>query len=303
METHTRRPRLGPEGRSTRPRPRWRWASLLLLASALVTACGTTSTSGPSNRATAAAESGPTAPPAVTPSIAAASPTPSVTPTVRVLFIGNSLTFINGLPQMFAELAQAGGFQVDVEMSAVGGWSCADHAAAAVTLDLIAAGGWDYVVLQERTNLPAIPEEREALMYPAVRQLDREIRAGGARTVLFMAWAHHEGIPQAGLPDYASAQAAVEAGYLEIAEEIDALVVPVGPAWKAAVERDRSLVLWQFDGVHATAEGTYLAACVFYAVLLGESPEGLDYTAGLPDERARALQSVAAQVVAEYAEW
>jgi hypothetical protein len=266
----------------------------------VVAACGAAPTSEQQRVPTT--EPVPTARTAVSPTIEAPSPTPSVAPAIRVLFIGNSLTFVNNLPQTFAELAQAGGFQVEIGVSASGGWSCADHAAASVTLVKIANGCWDYVVLQERSSLPAIPEEREALMYPAVRDLDRQIGAIGARTVLFVGWAHHEGLAEHGLPDYASAQTAVEAGYREIADEIGALVVPVGPAWREAVEREPSLMLWQFDGVHATVEGTYLSACVFYAVLLAESPEGLDYTAGLPQERAGLLQTIAAEVAAEYAQ-
>jgi hypothetical protein len=34
----------------------------------------------------------------------------------RVLFIGNSLTYTNDLPDMFAKLAQSGGQRVEVEM-------------------------------------------------------------------------------------------------------------------------------------------------------------------------------------------
>jgi len=40
---------------------------------------------------------------------------------LRVLFIGNSYTFQNDLPAMFAELMRSGGYKVEVDMSAVGG--------------------------------------------------------------------------------------------------------------------------------------------------------------------------------------
>jgi hypothetical protein len=36
---------------------------------------------------------------------------------------------------------------------------------------------------------------------------------------------------------------------------------------------------------------------VFYAALFGESPEGLAYTAGLPEEEAQFLQRIAAETV------
>jgi hypothetical protein len=42
--------------------------------------------------------------------------------------------------------------------------------------------------------------------------------------------------------------------------------------------------------------GSYLAACVFYAKIFGESPVGVNYSAGLADETAAYLQQVAADV-------
>ena len=92
-------------------------------------------------------------------------------------------------------------------------------------------------------------------------------------------------------------QAAIEAGYLEVAGEIGAAVAPVGVAWQRALEEHPELELWQRDGSHPSPEGTYLAACVFYATLLGTSPEGANYLAGLPGETARFLQAVAVETV------
>ena len=92
-------------------------------------------------------------------------------------------------------------------------------------------------------------------------------------------------------------QAGIEARYLEVAGEIGAMVAPAGVAWQRALEGDPQLELWQRDGIHPSPEGTYLAACVFYATLLGQSPEGASYLAGLPEETARFLQAVAAETV------
>ena len=74
-------------------------------------------------------------------------------------------------------------------------------------------------------------------------------------------------------------------------------VVPAGDAWQSALKKDPSLVLWQEDGIHPTEAGTYLAACVFYAVIFKESPEGLSYRGNLSKEMARELQAVAAKKV------
>ncbi len=46
----------------------------------------------------------------------------------RVLFIGNSYTYVNDMPMVFADLAESDGRQGDVGMLAGGGASLADHA-------------------------------------------------------------------------------------------------------------------------------------------------------------------------------
>jgi hypothetical protein len=64
-----------------------------------------------------------------------------------------------------------------------------------------------------------------------------------------------------------------------------------------AHKQNPQLNLWQEDASHPAAQGTYLAACVFYAALFGESPEGLSYRSDLAKEEAEWLQKVAADAV------
>ena len=72
-------------------------------------------------------------------------------------------------------------------------------------------------------------------------------------------------------------------------------MAPVGIAFQESLRQRRDLFLWLFDHVHANRMGTYLAACVVYATVYRQSPEGLSYGAGLPEDTVRFLQSVAAE--------
>jgi hypothetical protein len=74
-------------------------------------------------------------------------------------------------------------------------------------------------------------------------------------------------------------------------------LAPVGYAWLIAYGQDPQLDLWQQDGSHPAQQGTHLAACVFYAVIFHQSPEGLNYLAQLPINVAKELQTVAANNV------
>ena len=231
----------------------------------------------------------------------AATAAPTAVPTVpgpmRVLFVGNSLTFFNDLPETFAGLSESGGHPVEVGISAQGGQTLAGHASSPATLKKITGQRWDFIVLQEQSRIPAIAAQRSEHMLPAVRLLEEKAAESGADTVLFLTWASRDGLPSAGFKDYAAMQSATEAGYLEGARKIGAMVAPAGVAWQRALEEHPELELWQRDGSHPSPEGTYLAACVFYATLLGESPEGAGYLAGLPEETARFLQAAAAETV------
>lgn len=81
-------------------------------------------------------------------------------------------------------------------------------------------------------------------------------------------------------------------------------VAPVGAAWQTAVAQKAFPALWQDDGSHPTVQGTYLAACVFYATIFRQSPMGLSYHDGLSDAEAIKLQEVAATTVfTDAAQW
>jgi hypothetical protein len=214
---------------------------------------------------------------------------------VEILFIGNSHTFYNDLPQIFADLMASGGYRVDVGQAARGGWSLSDHNNSSTTRSIISKKSWDYVVLQER-GFVANPETE---MFPAVRSLDQLIRINNAETILFMTWGRREGLPSKGYPDYSSMQTRVTQYYQEIGDELGLTIAPVGTAWANVVNRDPDMPLWDQDGSHPGPSGSYLAACVFYAVFTGESPEGLEFITNLAPESAVLLQSIAAQTVLE----
>jgi len=165
------------------------------------------------------------------------------------------------------------------------------HASEAGSLGLLRSRPWWRVVLQEQSILPALPGEREAWMFPAVRLLAALARAQGAEPVLFLTWARKDVLAEFGFRDLRHLQVALGEGYLAIAREIGAAVAPVGPAWLVAA--DRGFELWQADGSHPAIGGTYLAACVLYATLFRDDPAGLPAVPGISAEVARGLQAVA----------
>ncbi len=216
---------------------------------------------------------------------------------VRVLFIGNSYTSSNDLPGMFRQLARAGGHQVVTGVSAPGGWRFLDHVRETPMLPILHTTEWQYVVLQEQSQIPSVAALRSEYMYPSARILAQQITQAGATPLFFVTWGHRSGWREHGLVGYAAMQAQLNRGYEEIAHELGTPTAPVGAAWELVVHQHPAIELWQPDGSHPSRYGTYLAACVFYATIFRESPEGLRYTADLPQSVAALLQRAAAAVV------
>jgi hypothetical protein len=215
----------------------------------------------------------------------------------RILFIGNSYTFVNDLPNTFAKLAQSGGHKVAVGMSAQGGWTLADHVGSPETQGLLNSTNWNFVVLQEQSQIPSVEPVRNQEMYPAARELVQKIEAVGATPIFFVTWAHQDGMPENGMNNFESMQFQINRGYMGIAQELNAPVAAVGSAWLTAIKEHPELELWQADGSHPSEQGTYLAACVFYVVIFDESPDGLAYRAGLSKEHARIIQTVVSKTI------
>jgi hypothetical protein len=223
---------------------------------------------------------------------------------LRVLFIGNSHTYVNDLPGLFSGLSEAGGKPVRTDASTFGGYSLEDHTHTQATLDKIAQDSWSFVALQEQSVIPTIHYWRYNSMYPASRLLDSLIKLQGARTAFYMTWGWKYGGSQSygdswspDFRDYFEMQESVRVAYEEIANELSSTLVPVGMAFARARRTDSLVDLWQTDSCHATLEGTYLGACVFYAVLHGASPVGLEFYGGLDSATARFCQEIAWQTV------
>lgn len=199
-------------------------------------------------------------------------------PPVRVLIVGNSYTYVNNLPAVLEGLAASANpaRAVEVEMVAVGGATLLQHWAQGEARRRIRAGRWDYVVLQEQSLLGAtwvdgepVVSDPERVFLPGVRAFVPEIRAAGAKPLLFLTWARRS-TPRA--------QERITSAYTRAARESGAGIVPAGLVWKEVRAARPRLELFVDDGSHPSPLGTYLAALAFYTTLFGEEPAGLTPT-------------------------
>ena len=179
---------------------------------------------------------------------------------VRILFIGNSYTYFNDLPGTLQAMAKAGNVAVEVRSVVAGGATLEQHWNERGTVDLIRRGAWDFVVLQEQSLLP-IQRPRDLITYGT--HFGKVIRASKARPVLYLTWSR-KGRP--------TAQDSLNRAYLQLAREIGATIVPVGPAWRELERLDGSVDLYAEDGSHPSPLGSLVAASAFHRVLFGTLP-------------------------------
>jgi hypothetical protein len=206
-------------------------------------------------------------------------------PVTRMLFIGNSYTSRNRLPWLLADMAAAADPPRPVHVDAIvaGGASLRRHWNAGVALQAMDKAGWDYVVLQEQSTLPLKNRER---YHDNVRLFAAEIARRDAAVVLYLTWSRRQS---------PHSQDALTRAVEEIGIEIGALIIPVGPAWHAALREHPDIALYADDGSHPTAACSYLAACVFHVTLFDEPPPGEAVAERLKLDRvtARRLRDVA----------
>jgi hypothetical protein len=183
----------------------------------------------------------------------------SSTPPLRVLFIGNSYTSVNDLPTLVTTLGAASGSPRAIQASSVtmAGATLQTLWDEGTAAKVIREHSWDFVVLQEQSLLPTYDPE---LMYRYARQFDALITSRDAKTLLYLTWARR------GKPDM---QLALNRAYYTLGKELRARVVAVGPAWQLASQLSPAIALYQADDSHPTFLASYLAACEFYLVLLG----------------------------------
>jgi len=227
----------------------------------------------------------------------APAPPPSREPvSLRVLFIGNSLTYVNDLPATLAGVARAGGDTIRVEMVARPNYALIDHLTYhSGAEEAIRRGGWDVVVLQQGPTSLAVNRDSLILW---TKMFDPMIRAVGARPALYMVW------PAADRPQDFDA---VRTSFQMAAQAVDGIFLPAGEAWLDAWQRNTTLALYGPDGFHPSPLGTYLVALTIYEELTGHDARSLPPRAvvngaalAVPEQTVRLLQEAAHQADTDY---
>ena len=218
-----------------------------------------------------------------------------------ILFVGNSLTYVNDLPLIVEALSDSvPGLtpeqRLSTAMAAYPDYALYDHWADGHAVRAIDGGRWNVVILQQGSS--ALDDSR-VLLRDWTKKFDEKIKAAGGRTAMYAVW------PNASRQfDFDR----VNESYTLAATDVNGMLFPVGEAWRAAWRRDPAMALYSSDGLHPTVAGSYVGGLVMTAMLLDRSPIGMPSRLRLrtgavitiPAAQAAILQQAAAEAIERF---
>lgn len=224
--------------------------------------------------------------------------------TIRALFLGNSYTAAHNLPGLISGIAGSCGDSLYYQSSTPGGYTFQMHTTNAQSIALIQQGGWDYLILQEQSQLPSFPDPQvETECFPYARWLDSIFMQYNplGQTVFYRTWGRKNG-DASNCPNwppvctYEGMDSILASNYRIMADSNQAFLCPAGEVWRY-IRLNSSLELYDSDGSHPSAAGAMATALSFYSILFRKDPAPNTYYYTLtPSDYAVCLN--AAQLVA-----
>lgn len=174
---------------------------------------------------------------------------------VRILFVGNSLTYTNDIPALVAELGKADSIRIEYKTMAQPDYGLDDHLAEGAVQQEIRKGRYDFVVVQQGPS--ALPES-QALLKSAVQKYKALCDKVKSKLALYMVWPSKLRLFDLDNVIYS---------YHNAANKHNVIVCAAGLAWKKTWAADPGISLYGTDGFHPDLAGSLLAAMVIYGTL------------------------------------
>lgn len=220
----------------------------------------------------------------------------------KVYFLGNSYTYYNDLPRLIQKTAQSMGDVFDYEQTTAGGASLQDHMHNDRVTQIINSKPWDYVILQDQSQRPALDDN---YTFPYAAVLNDRIKNSSpcAKTLFYMTWGYKEGDKDncnRGLTHmctYETMDDRVYDAYMRLAIANKAHVSPVGSVWRKIRQLYPTYELYNPDKSHPSLLGSMVAAYTFYTVIYKKDPTTITFNTGLTTEQARNIKRLVKELV------
>jgi hypothetical protein len=183
---------------------------------------------------------------------------------MKVLFLGNSHTFFNDMPQIFKNICAARGKNVEVAMQAHPGVTYGWHYNQMAELRFaLMYGGYDCIVMQQAAHSPC-PSKEETLADG--EKIIKLARANGVEPIQTMPWAEKRD------PDHQKSMYDI---YNTLSEKFGVKLTVAGNVFEDIFYNHPEINMYWYDGEHASPYGSYTIALACYAAIFSESVVGL----------------------------
>lgn len=207
------------------------------------------------------ADAGDSVPDASAPSTSDASTQDAVAArkSLRVLFIGNSYTYVNDVPGILTRIAATAttGPTIAIDQVLLGGATLQNHWDAGIAQARIAQGHWTHVIVQGQSTEPT-SSDNTSFMSNAKKFGDLATSAG-ARATWFVTWARgkEEFDPTVAETSATRMQDELTFAYAESMRQVPgSLLACVGEAFRTTLRDHPEIVLHQGDHSHAGMAGS-----------------------------------------------
>ena len=194
---------------------------------------------------------------------------------MKILFIGNSYTFFNDMPNILEALAKENGEDLSVFSVTKGGRKLYQNLTegdewGTKIKELCSAHSFDVLILQEQSYLPVVDEKKFIEGASGVKSL-----VGAKRTVLYSTWGRKEGCPLLDELKLTSEEmtAALAKAYGRCAEVIGAEISYVGLTFSKIRKENEDIELYATDLSHPSYDGSIAAALCLYKTAIGKMPK------------------------------
>ena len=175
----------------------------------------------------------------------------------NLLFIGNSLTGANNLPNLVKSYAKTQGKDISVEMIAYGNYALVDHWQDGAIQSSIESKNFDFVIVQQGPSSQAYGRR---LLIEYGGYISELCNNNDAKLAYYMVWPS--------LTNYYTFDGVINS-YRMAANINNDILCPVGEVWKSHFDQTDNFSYYGSDGFHPSITGSRVAAQVIYESLFG----------------------------------
>ncbi|MGJ8684373.1 MAG: T9SS type A sorting domain-containing protein [Nonlabens sp.] len=191
----------------------------------------------------------------------------SPTDPLNVLFVGNSITYFNNLPQTFKAIAEEQGYSINLDQHTPGGTGFINHVNNATLYQKLDNTVWDYVILQPGSNeSPAFSQPLASTIARAVVLRDKIYENSPCASIYLyeISYGIVDNTP-ASMQQYLQRQTLIKNNLMQMSDATSIPLAPVGEAFQTSIQQNPNHFLWNgYGDIHPNAKGSFIGACTFY---------------------------------------